>query len=289
MTLFTQVIIIYAFLPQTDAVLALETWQVVLLLTATSLLTASGNVINDIYDVAADTLNKPEKVIVGKKIKEKSAFTFYIVLTSIAIVAGFILANSLSKPGLAGLFITVSFALFWYATYAKKVLFAGNILISLLVAFVLMITALFELFPEINDLNRSFQLVAIQKLLVFALFAFLVNLLRESIKDCQDINGDHATGRNSLPIAIGRSRAVKVLSVYSIILTIALGYLATIHLYQDQVSLYFTLFLIMAPLMFIGLKLWTADSLKELKWLSLLCKLVMLLGIIGMAFIKFEL
>jgi 4-hydroxybenzoate polyprenyltransferase len=287
MTLVTQFVIIYGYLPQTDAVLSLETWQVVLLLLSTALLTASGNVINDIYDVTTDIINKPEKVLVGNSIPEKKAFTLYIVVTSSAILSGFILANSLDKPALAGLFIAVAFLLYIYATTLKSMLVVGNVVISFLVGAVVLITALFELFPAITDYNRGFQLEALLHLSVFALFAFLVNLLREWIKDCQDVKGDHASGRSSLPIALGRKRAAKFMGVYTIILVIIIGYLATFELYTDPISLYGTLFLIMAPLMFIGLRLFTADSLKEFGILSLICKIVLLLGIIGIGFIKF--
>jgi 4-hydroxybenzoate polyprenyltransferase len=287
MTLVTQLVIIYGYFPQTDAVLSLETWQVVLLLLSTALLTASGNVINDIYDVTTDIINKPEKVLVGNSIPEKKAFTLYILVTSSAIISGFILANSLEKPALAGLFIAVAFLLYTYATTLKSMLVVGNVVISFLVGAVVLITALFELFPAITDYNREFQLEALLHLSVFALFAFLVNLLREWIKDCQDVKGDHASGRSSLPIALGRKRAAKFMGVYTIILVIIIGYLATFELYTDAISLYGTLFLIMAPLMFIGLRLFTADSLKEFRILSLICKIVLLLGIIGIGFIKF--
>jgi 4-hydroxybenzoate polyprenyltransferase len=285
MTLVTQLVIIYGYFPQTDAVLSLETWQVVLLLLSTALLTASGNVINDIYDVTTDIINKPEKVLVGNSIPEKKAFTLYILVTSSAIISGFILANSLEKP--AGLFIAVAFLLYTYATTLKSMLVVGNVVISFLVGAVVLITALFELFPAITDYNGEFQLEALLHLSVFALFAFLVNLLREWIKDCQDVKGDHASGRSSLPIALGRKRAAKFMGVYTIILVIIIGYLATFELYTDAISLYGTLFLIMAPLMFIGLRLFTADSLKEFRILSLICKIVLLLGIIGIGFIKF--
>jgi 4-hydroxybenzoate polyprenyltransferase len=287
MTLVTQLVIIYGYFPQTDAVLSLETWQVVLLLLSTALLTASGNVINDIYDVTTDIINKPEKVLGGNSIPEKKAFTLYILVTSSAIISGFILANSLEKPALAGLFIAVAFLLYTYATTLKSMLVVGNVVISFLVGAVVLITALFELFPAITDYNREFQLEALLHLSVFALFAFLVNLLREWIKDCQDVKGDHASGRSSLPIALGRKRAAKFMGVYTIILVIIIGYLATFELYTDAISLYGTLFLIMAPLMFIGLRLFTADSLKEFRILSLICKIVLLLGIIGIGFIKF--
>lgn len=288
MTLLTQLVIIYGFLPQSGAFTALETWQVLLLLMATGLLTASGNVINDIYDITTDRLNKPEKVIVGTFITEKRAFNFYVILTSIAVIMGFILSYSIDKPKLAGLFIVVSFSLYMYAIHFKRVLLAGNILISILVAFVVLITALFELYPPITEINKPLQLMILKQLAVFALFAFLVNLLREHVKDCQDMKGDHATGRMSLAIFIGKSRAARVLAVYACILVVMTGYLAATQLRLQTVSLYYTLFLIMAPLMFIGLKLWTARSSKDFKLLSLACKMVLLFGILGIVVIKFK-
>ncbi|SCY03511.1 4-hydroxybenzoate polyprenyltransferase [Nonlabens sp. Hel1_33_55] len=287
MTALTQLVIIYGYLPQTGADLALELWQVALLMISTALLTASGNVINDIYDVQTDILNKPDKVLVGKKITEKKAFNFYIILTILAVVAGFILANSVGLASLAAVFIIVSFLLYFYATYLKKVLLLGNLLISVLVGFVVVITAVFELVPSITEFNRAEQLAVFQHLLIFALFAVVVNLLRESIKDCQDIKGDHATGRNSLAILLGRDRALKVLAVYTIILLLIMGYFLTTVLYVDRISVYYTVFLIMAPLMYLGIRLWSSVSTKELAILSLVCKLVLLTGIIGIAIIKF--
>ena len=269
------------------AVLGLAAWQETLLILSTALLTASGNVINDIYDVATDVINKPSQVIVGKSITEKRAFTIYITLTSIAILCGFILANSIGKPALAGLFIAVAYLLYTYASTLKSILMVGNVVISILVGSVVLITALFELFPAITDLNRATQLMALQHLSVFALFAFLVNLLREWIKDCQDVNGDHASGRSSFPIVLGHKRAVRSMAVYTLILVLIIGYLTTFYLHKDATSLYYTLFLILAPLFFVGLRLFTAHSLKELKVLSLICKLVLFLGVLGIGIVKF--
>lgn len=289
LTLITQLVIIYWYFPLTEASLGLQTWQVALLLIATALLTASGNVINDIYDIATDIINKPEKVLVGKSLTEKKAFTIYIVLTSISILCGFVLANSIGKPALAGLFIGVAFLLYTYATSLKNMLLVGNIVISLLVGFVVLTTALFELYPAITDLNRAAQLRAMQHLTVFAIFAFLVNLLREWIKDCQDLQGDLATGRSSLPLLLGKQRASRVMAVYTIILVLIIGYLTTIALNKDEISLYYTLFLIVAPLMFIGFRLFTAHSDRDYHQLSLICKIVLFFGVLGIGIIKFRL
>ncbi len=287
MTLITQVIIIYVYLPQTNAILSLAHWQVLLLLSSTALLTASGNVINDIYDVSTDIINKPDKVLVGKSITEKKAFTFYMVITSISVGFGFILANSVEKPALAGLFIGIAFLLYTYATTLKKMLLVGNILISILVGSVVLITALFELFPSITEFNKAYQLEALLHLTVFAIFAICVNLLREWIKDCQDMKGDHASGRSSLPLLLGKKRAAQAMAIYTLILVVIIGYLTTMELNTDPISLYGSLFLIMAPLLYVALRLFNVDSVKEFGILSLLCKVVLFVGIIGIGFIKF--
>ena len=289
MTVLVQVVVVYFYLPQTYASPALDTSQVLLLFIINSLLAATGNIINDIYDVQTDRLNKPDRVIVGTFISEKIAYRWYIGLTVFMILCVFVLSNQVGQAKITGLYISASFLLFLYATQLKRVLIVGNVVISFLVAFVVLIIAIFELMSSITDDNRHIHLTLLIHLSVFALLAFLVNLLRENIKDCEDMKGDHATGRNSLPIAIGRSRACKLLSIYTLLLVISLGYLSTIHLNGDATSLYYTLFLIIAPLMFIGLRLWNADSLKEFKILSLVCKFVLLFGILGIAIIKIEL
>lgn len=98
MTILTQLVIVYAILNPSGVDLALNWWQLTLLILSTALLTAGGNVINDIQDVEIDKVNKPEKVLVGKVISENNAFTIYGVLTIIAVIAGFVLSNSLDKP-----------------------------------------------------------------------------------------------------------------------------------------------------------------------------------------------
>ncbi len=287
LTLLTQLVILYWYLPQSDAIFGLELWQEIVLMIATALLTASGNVINDIHDMPTDIINKPAKVIVGKKITEKNANILYIALTVIAVASGFVLANSIEKPALASIFIAVAFLLYTYATTIKRMLVVGNLVISFLVAAVVLITAIFSLFPAITPLNRAAQLDALLYLSAFAVFAFCVNLLREWIKDLQDVKGDHATGRSSLPIILGKQRAGRAMGVYTMVLVIIIGYIAAAWLNQDTLSLYATLFLILAPLIFIGLRLFSATTLREYRLLSLLCKLVLFVGVMGVGCIKY--
>jgi 4-hydroxybenzoate polyprenyltransferase len=273
-------------LPATDATTALTTLQQVLLIISTLLIVASGNVINDLEDVVIDRLNKPAELIVGKRVTYNTAYLLYFGLTTVAILCAFWLANSLGKPLLASIFIMISFLLYFYSTTLKKILLVGNLVISMLVGSVIVITGIFELYPALTDTNQSIQLNPLVHLVKFGALAFFINLLREWIKDCQDINGDRAGGRSTLPIILGRKRAARFIAVYASIFVVATGYWTAVSLYNDSWGMYYILFAIMAPVMIVAIKSWSVENAKELRILSLICKLVLLLGTLGIFIMK---
>ncbi len=282
MTVLTQLVIVFAFLQPSGIDMALNNWQLALLIISTALITASGNVINDINDVIIDEVNKPSKIIVGKHISENNAFTLYIILTTLAVVCGFLLSNSIDQPFMAVVFILVAFLLYLYATTLKSMLLIGNIVISLLVGLVVIITVVFELYPVITPENKEVQKTFFIIMLEFSLFAFVVNLLREWVKDCQDMDGDHAGGRKTLPLVIGRTRTARIAAVCGLGLVIALGWYIYTFLYKNQIAVYYFTFLIVAPLLYVITQLWIADKVSQFKRLSMILKLVLLTGILSM-------
>ncbi|EAS19671.1 prenyltransferase [Flavobacteria bacterium BBFL7] len=286
MTIFTQMVIVFAILNPSGVDLALNWWQLALLVMSTAALTAGGNVINDIQDVEIDKINKPERVIVGKAISENNAFTIYGILTVIAVIAGFVLSNSLSQPIMASVFVFVAFILYIYATTLKSMLLIGNLLISLLVGLVIMITGIFELYPVITPVNQGAQQVMLKILFDFALGAFLINLAREWVKDCEDINGDHSGGRNTLAIAIGRIRAARVISIYLLgVIALFVWYIYN-YIYQNQIALFYFVFIIIAPLMYVMLRIWSSEKTAQFTLLSMILKIVLFAGICSMAVIS---
>ncbi|WOI23705.1 geranylgeranylglycerol-phosphate geranylgeranyltransferase [Nonlabens ulvanivorans] len=286
MTILTQLVIVYAILNPSGVDLALDWWQLTLLILSTALLTAGGNVINDIQDVEIDKVNKPEKVLVGKVISENNAFTIYAVLTVIAVIAGFVLSNSLDKPIMATVFVFIAFVLYIYATTLKSILLLGNLLISILVGLVIMITGVFELYPVITPVNQGAQQVMLKILFDFAIGAFLINLAREWVKDCEDINGDHSGGRNTLAIAIGRIRAARVVSIFLLgVIALFVWYIYN-YLYQNQIALFYFVFIIIAPLMYVMLRLWSSEKTAQFTLLSMILKIVLFAGICSMAVIS---
>ncbi len=265
----------------------LDTFQFALLVIATLCIAAAGNIINDIYDVEIDKINKPKKVLINKKISERTANRLFIVLNVIGVAIGFYLANSIGKSSFAALFIVLSALLYLYASYLKGMLLIGNLLISFLVAMSLIIVALFDLLPAITAQNQTVQSAVFKIVLHYALFAFFINLIREIVKDLQDINGDKNGGMNTLAIALGRKRTILIVFILGVFMVLGVVLYMYEYLYNQQVILLYFLFAIVAPLMYFCVKAWSAETLKEYTFLSNFLKIIMFLGICSIPLFSF--
>jgi len=274
-----QVFIKYGLLEPLGVVTTLSTFGFLLLVTATVCIAAAGNIINDIYDVEIDKINKPNKVLIGKKIADRNANTLFIILNMIGVGIGFYLSNAIGKPGFAALFIGISALLYMYASYLKGMLLVGNLLVSALVAMSLLIVALFDLFPAITLENQATQSIAFKIVLHYAIFAFCINFIREIVKDLQDINGDKKGNMNTLPIALGRKRTVSVVFILGVFMVLGIVFYMYEYLYNEQILLLYFLFAIVAPLLYFCIKAWDAETQKQFSFLSKLLKIIMFLGI----------
>lgn len=282
-----QILIKYGlFLPlEIDTVL--NDFGFALLVTATLCIAAAGNVINDIYDLEIDRINKPNKILIGNNISESTANYLFIILNVIGVAIGFYLANSIGKPGFSALFIIFSALLYLYSSYLKGIVLVGNIVISFLVAMSLMIVVLFDLLPAITSDNQILQSAVFKIVLYYAIFALGINFIREIVKDLQDINGDKKGGINTLPIAIGRKRTTKIVFILGAVMVFGVVYYIYEHLYNYQLLSLYYLFAILGPLLYFCLKTWDAKTIKEFAMLSKLLKIVMFLGICSIPLFQF--
>ena len=274
-----QVFIRFGLFVPLRADITLSNFEFSLLVIATLCIAAAGNIINDIYDVAVDKINKPSQVLIGKKISEKSANTLFIVFNVVGVGIGFYLSNSIDKPMFSALFILISALLYLYASFLKPMLLVGNIVVSIIVALSLLIVGLFDLLPAINFLNQSHQSFAFGIVLDYALFAFYINLMREIVKDIQDINGDKNGGMNTLPIVIGRKRTSYIVFVMGVLALFGVIYYIYLHLYNYTYAILYFLLFIMAPLLYFCVKIWEANDKNDYGFLSRLLKIIMFLGI----------
>ncbi|SMO49950.1 4-hydroxybenzoate polyprenyltransferase [Flavobacterium nitrogenifigens] len=283
MLAFMQLLFRYAFLKQQEIPLALSDWQYGLLVLSTVLLAAAGYVINNIYDVGTDSINKPNDVVVGKGITETMAYNIYIGLNISGVALGFILSNIIMRPTFASLFILIASLLYFYATTLKQIMILGNFAVALLLAVSVLIIGVFDLFPATTGENQA-QMASLFSILIdYALFAFMINFIREIVKDIEDVNGDYNMGMNTLPVAIGVNRAAKIALGFAVIAFILSGLYCNTYFMQNKlyIAVFYAFATVLAPLLYFIVKIFSAKSQKEFHHLSSILKLILFFGILS--------
>ncbi|AXB57913.1 geranylgeranylglycerol-phosphate geranylgeranyltransferase [Flavobacterium fluviale] len=283
MLAFMQLIFRYAFLKQQNIPLALSDWQYGLLVLSTVLLAAAGYVINNIYDVGTDSINKPNNVVVGRGITETAAYNIYIGLNISGVAIGFLLSNIILRPTFASLFILIASLLYFYATTLKQIMILGNFVVALLLAVSVLMIGVFDLFPATTSENQA-QMASLFSILTdYALFAFMVNFIREIVKDIEDVNGDYNQGLNTLPIAIGINRAAKIALGFAVITFILSALYCNTYFMENKlyIAVLYWFAAVLAPLLYFIVKIFTAKSQKDFHHLSTILKLILFFGILS--------
>jgi len=285
-----QLLFRFGFLKLQNVPLALSDWQYYLLVLSTVLIAAGGYVINNIFDQATDNDNKPDQVVVGKSISETNAYNFYIALNIIGVGIGFYLSNVIDKPGFASIFILIAATLYFYATTLKQMLLIGNVIVALLLSFSVIIIGVFDLFPVINSENQPVMANLFSILIDYAIFAFIINFIREIVKDLEDVNGDYNQGMNTLPIALGISRTSKVVVMLSIIPFLLVVYYIKTYIFSNNlyVATLYSLVTTVAPLLYFILKMAIAKKTKDFHHLSNILKLIILFGLLSIAIVTYN-
>lgn len=283
-----QVLIKYALFEPFNIDITLDGFGFSLLVISTLCIAAAGNIINDIYDIDTDLINKPNKVIISKSISEPKAFNLFLLLTILGVCIGFYLSNLINKTGFSAIFIFASALLYVYTTSLKQTILIGNIIVSVLIAMSIIIVGLFDLLPAITPENQHTQLTMFKILLNYALFAFMINLMREIIKDIEDIEGDTRAVMRTLPIVTGKNRTTKVLFGLSFIPLIAVVYYVVTYLFNYQIAVGYFLLSVIAPLLYFTIKIFSAKTTKELHHLSNVLKLIMLFGVLSLLLYKYK-
>ena len=286
-----QLIFRFGFLKLQNITLALSDWQYGLLILATITIAAGGYIINSVFDVETDTVNTPEKVIIGKTISETKAYNLYAVFTIIGVGIGFYLSNAINKPSFASLFIIIAITLYFYTTSLKQSLLIGNIIVALLLSISIIIIGIFDLYPVTYIENRSVMGLLFKILLDYAIFAFIINFIREIVKDLEDINGDSQQEMNTLPIVLGINKTTKLVFGLSFIPIICLLRYINTYVFANNlmISTLFGLVFIVAPLIYFTTKIWSAKTKNDFHHLSSILKWILFFGIVSIAIISLNL
>lgn len=253
------------------------------------LITAGGYIINDIYDVDADRINKPTKVYVGNSISFKNAWISYGTLTILGVIFGTYISYKYQySHNYSFFFIFSALGLFLYSKYLKGIPLVGNMIVSIFVGLSIYIISLFE-FPKggVYELINHLEYPR-RDILFYVQFAFLMTFIRELVKDIEDVNGDYVLQMKTLPIILGKKRARNITVFFSIVSTYFL--FICIKNLRGSFTEVLALYLIICtciPMLFFIYKLWNAKTKKEFHFLSNLMKGIMALGILSMSLFKF--
>jgi 4-hydroxybenzoate polyprenyltransferase len=238
-------------------------WRMLALSVSTMSVAAAGYIINDYYDVKIDLINKPERVVIGKSISRRYAILMHSGLSIFGVAIGTALNW---KIGAVNFFST--FLLWFYSNNLKRQPFIGNLAIGMLTGMsILVVILLYRFAPKTN-------------IVIYATFAFFMTLVREIIKDIEDFKGDNTFGCKTLPIMFGIRRAKQVIYLLTIAFLVTIF---AIHFRVEPLPMtYFSVFLFV-PVAWLLLRLVRADTKRDFELLSVLCKVIMILGVLSMA------
>jgi 4-hydroxybenzoate polyprenyltransferase len=226
---------------------------------------AGGYVINDVFDIETDHINRPEKLILSKHISPKSAKIFYSILTSIGIISGF-----LAGIGMGILCIVMAILLYFYSSDLKGEMLQGNLLISLMAGMVVYVASR----GVFNVQNTFFA--------EYASVAFLITMARELIKDIEDIEGDKAQEYETYPILKG-VRSTKILAAFFLFVTL---FISILLIFQSNAILYkiYISGLIIVPIFYYLYLLYNAKEKGQFRKISNWLKLTMFIGLFSSLF-----
>jgi 4-hydroxybenzoate polyprenyltransferase len=241
-------------------------WDIHLFLLSfsTVIIAAAGYIINDYYDIKIDLINKPERVVIGKEVARRYALLFHSLLSILGIAVGLFLNWKIGAINFFSVFL-----LWWYSNDLKRQPFIGNFVVALLTGLsIFLINILYHLHQPLVT--------------IYALFAFAMTLVREIVKDAEDLKGDNTFGCRTLPIVWGIPKTKIFLYVLLLIFFISV---VEINQFFAQLPMYYFFGFLFVPLVLLVVRLIRADTKKDFYNLSQWCKVIMLLGVASMIFI----
>lgn len=266
----------------------------VMLVMSLVFIVAGGYAINDYFDVETDKFNKPNKVLIPNVFSQKEVKLFYVILTFIGLALGLltcIMALNAKFYTLFAVIALIAALLYSYSSTYKRKLVVGNLIVSLLVAIAVFLPYLFELLylsDNLLILSVCKELVknVVYFVLIYTVFAFLLMFIREIIKDAEDAEGDGKTHCRTIPVVYGLSKTKTMLYVLVVLLLLLLSVYGFI-LFEFELFMAFAfIMLVSLSSVLLIVKIYKTKEYKDFGRLSILAKLMMLIGLLSMIFLR---
>jgi len=249
------------------------------------LITAGANVINDLYDIEIDRINRPQRILPAGRLTPAAAKTFAIFLFA----CGIFFSIFINKTAML-IAVATSLLLLVYSWKLKRLPLSGNLAVSLATALAFIYAALAaesglsQMAIDRIDATRTW--VGDWRAGIFpAVFAFLLHFGREVIKDIEDQSGDRAAQARTLPLAYGLNAAQIAATIALVLLLIVTLIPAGLALY-NQTYLWIILFGVDPVVIFAVYGLWKNPTPPRLRQISAALKADMLVGLAAIYFGK---
>ncbi|MBB1148634.1 geranylgeranylglycerol-phosphate geranylgeranyltransferase [Myroides sp. NP-2] len=256
---------IFIFAPEKRALDVILDWRLFLIILSSALAIASGYIINNFYDAEKDLINRPTKSMLDRLVSQTTKLRVYFLLNFLSVCI--VLPVSLH----GAIFFSVYIFLLWFYSHKlKKYPIIGNLLASLLA-----ILPFFAILMYFQSFHVS--------IFIHAFFLYLIMLIREIMKDLENIRGDFANNYQTIPVRFGERVAKEIISGVFVLALIPV-YLMTVR-YDVGYMIYYFYFSIVLLLFFL-IKLWRSETTQEYHRLHFLLKLLLLLGVLSIVLIK---
>lgn len=258
---------IFILAPEKRALEILLDFNLFIIVIASSLTIASGYIINNFYDSKKDLINRPNKSQLDRLVRQQTKLQVYFTVNFIVFLIAFFVSFR------AVLFFSVYIFLIWFYSHKlKKILIIGNLTASFLAVLPFFAILLYykNLYPQI---------------FAHATFLYLLLLIREMIKDLENLKGDIANDYQTIPVVFGEPVSKKIITVLTISTIIPIYFLVEIFEVR-YMDIYF--YVSMIVLIFFLMKLWKSNSKPDYLLLHNLLKFLVVSGVFCIVLINPE-
>ncbi|MFT7900973.1 geranylgeranylglycerol-phosphate geranylgeranyltransferase [Tenacibaculum ascidiaceicola] len=239
-------------------------WHLLYLVISTVCVVASGYIINNFYDKKADIINRPIKTGLDSYVKQETKLTLYFTLNFIGFFFGWLVSWR------AAFFFSVYiFGIWFYSHKLKK-----YPLIGLISATVLTILPFFVIFVHYKNFSKV--------IFIHAIFLFLVIMIRELMKDLENIKGAIANNYNTFPVKYGERNTKKLIILLMVLTLVPIGVLFN-YPAIEYMKYYF--YLAAVTLIFIGFYTWKSTKNNQYRLAHNILKILLLIGVFSLLFI----
>jgi 4-hydroxybenzoate polyprenyltransferase len=249
---------IFILAPEKRALSVLLDFNLFIIVLASGLTIASGYIINNFYDSKKDLINRPNKSKIDRLVSQRTKLQVYFTINSVVALLAYLVSFR------AAVYFSVYIFLIWFYSHKlKKHPIIGNLTAALLAILPFFAILLYykNLYPQI---------------FAHATFLFLLILIREIIKDLENIKGDIANDYRTIPVLFGEIAAKKIITALTII-TILPIYLLVDKYDVGYMDIYFYLSLMV--LIFFLYFLWKSNSKTQYIQLHVILKLLIVSGV----------